>query len=148
MMASINVVRIELIKERNFKYPGSRQIRCAEDAASILWEYIGNTDREEFVVMVLSTKHYVNALNTVSIGSLDASLVHPREVFKPAILANASDIIVGHNHPSGDPAASPEDITVTRRLVEAGRMLGVDVLDHIIIGDPGKFTSFKSQGLI
>ncbi|WP_083486310.1 JAB domain-containing protein [Alicyclobacillus ferrooxydans] len=147
-MAAINVVRIELIKERNFKYSGSRQIRCADDAANILFEYIGNTDREEFVVMVLSTKHYVNALNTVSIGSLDASLVHPREVFKPAILANASDIIVGHNHPSGDPTASPEDTAVTRRLVEAGRTLGIDVLDHIIVGDSGRFTSLKAQGLL
>lgn len=147
-MTAVNVVRIELIKERNFKYSGSRQVRCADDAASILFEYIGNTDREEFVAMVLSTKHYVNALNTVSIGSLDASLVHPREVFKPAILANASDIIVGHNHPSGDPSASPEDIAVTKRLVEAGRMLGISVLDHIIVGDPGRFTSMQAQKLM
>ncbi|MCF8568413.1 DNA repair protein RadC [Alicyclobacillus tolerans] len=147
-MTAINVVRIELIKERNFKYSGSRQVRSADDAASILLEYIGNTDREEFVVMVLSTKHYVNALNTVSIGSLDASLVHPREVFKPAILANASDIIVGHFHPSGDPTPSPEDIAVTKRLVEAGHMLGISVLDHIIIGDPGRFTSMKAHGLM
>jgi DNA repair protein RadC len=146
-MTKISVVRVELIKERNLDYVGSRQIRTADDAATIMYEYIGNTDRENFVVMMLSTKHYVNAINTVSIGSLDACIVHPREVFKPAILGNSSDIIVGHNHPSGDPSPSPEDVAVTKRLVEAGRTLGITLLDHLIIGHDGRHVSLQSQGL-
>ncbi|WP_029421719.1 JAB domain-containing protein [Alicyclobacillus macrosporangiidus] len=147
-MSSITVVRVELVKERTLKYEGSRRIRCAEDAANIFRDYIGNADREMFVVMVLSTKHNVNAIHTVSLGILDASIVHPREVFKPAILSNASSVIVGHNHPSGDPEPSPEDEAVTRRLVEAGKILGIDVLDHIVIGDEGRFVSLKARGLL
>ncbi|EJY57268.1 DNA repair protein RadC [Alicyclobacillus hesperidum URH17-3-68] len=130
------------------KYEGSRRIRCAEDAANIFRDYIGNADREMFVVMVLSAKHIVNAINTVSLGILDASIVHPREVFKPAILGNASSVIVGHNHPSGDPEPSPEDVAVTRRLVDAGKILGIDVLDHIVIGDEGRFVSLKARELL
>ena len=82
-MTNINVVKIQVVKEKNLKYEGSRQIRSAEDAAKILWEYIGDTDHEHFVVMALSTKNYVNAINTVSIGSLNATIVHPREVVRP-----------------------------------------------------------------
>lgn len=147
-MSSITVVRVELVKERTLKCEGSRRIRCAEDAANILRGYIGNADREMFVVMVLSAKHIVNAINTVSLGILDASIVHPREVFKPAILSNASSVIVGHNHPSGDPEPSPEDVAVTRRLVDAGKILGIDVLDHIVIGDEGRFVSLKARELL
>lgn len=79
-MTNINVVKIQVVKDKNLKYEGSRQVRCGEDAAKILREYIGDTDREHFVVMALSTKHYVNALNTASIGSLDASIVHLRGI--------------------------------------------------------------------
>lgn len=147
-MTNIPIVRIELVRERSLRYPGGRHIACAEDAANLLMEYIGNSDREIFVVMALSTRHYVNALNTVSIGSLNTSMVHPREVLKPAILANACDILVGHNHPSLDPTPSPEDVAVTKRLVEAGRILGIALLDHIIIGDKGKFSSLKALGLM
>ena len=145
-MTNINVVKIQVVKEKNLKYEGSRQVRSAEDAAKILWEYIGDTDREHFVVMALSTKNYVNAINTVSIGSLNATIVHPREVFKAAILANASGIIIGHFHPSGDPTPSQEDYEVTKRIVEAGKILGIDVLDHIIVGDIGRFESMKMTG--
>ena len=145
----INVVQVRLIKvkESTMQYAGSRQIRCAEDAAQLLWKYIGDADREIFVIMVLSTKHYVNCIHTASIGSLDASIVHPREVFKVAILGNASAIIAGHNHPSGDPTPSPEDEAVTTRLIAAGKILGIDVLDHIVLGDE-KFVSLKERGLM
>ncbi|MCL6600074.1 MAG: DNA repair protein RadC [Alicyclobacillus macrosporangiidus] len=147
-MTNIAIVRVELVKERTFKYEGSRQVRSAEDAAAILRQYIGPADREMFIVLVLSVKQNVNAIHTVSVGILDASVVHPREVFKPAILSNASAVIVGHNHPSGDPEPSPEDVSVTRRLVEAGKILGIDVIDHIVIGDDGKFVSLRAKGWI
>ena len=85
------------------------------------------------------------AFHEVSRGTLDTTLVHPREVFKAALLANSSAIILCHNHPSGDPCPSPDDVHLTRRLVDAGTLLGVDVLDHIIVGD-GRYYSFKEAG--
>lgn len=103
-------------------------------------------DRENFVVLLLDTKNKVIGINTVSIGTLNSSLVHPREVFKPAILASAAALILAHNHPSGDPKPSREDIEVTKRLIEAGGLLGIQVLDHIIVGD--YCVSLKEQGYI
>lgn len=146
LTAHIPVVRIEMVKDRTFHYEGSRLIRCADDAAQIFRTYIGNVDREVFATMTLTTKHSVIALHTVSIGILDASFVHPREVYKPAILGNASAVLVAHNHPSGDPTPSSEDMTVTRRLHEAGKLLGIDFLDHVILGDETSFVSLKAEG--
>ena len=100
---------------------------------------------EVFAILCLSTKHRVIAYHEVSRGTLDATLVHPREVFKAALLANAAAIIVTHNHPSGDPSPSPDDMALTRRLVDSGKLIGVDVLDHIVIGD-GRYVSFREQG--
>ena len=88
-------------------------------------------DREYFVVVCLDTKNQPTAINICHIGSLNASIVHPRECFKPAILSNAASILVGHNHPSGKSAEIREDVEVTKRLVEAGKIIGIDVLDHI-----------------
>ena len=101
-------------------------------------------DREHFVVLLLDIKNKVIGINTVSIGNLDSSIAHPREVFKPAILSNAGSILLAHNHPSGDPTPSREDIEITHRLVNAGNILGINVLDHIIIGDG--YRSLKEAG--
>ena len=86
-------------------------------------------------------------MEEISIGSLNTSLVHPREVFRPAIRKACASVILIHNHPSGDPTPSSEDIAVTRRLYEAGRLLGIEVLDHVVIGD-GRFVSFREKGLL
>ena len=102
---------------------------------------------EVFAILCLSTKHRVIAYHEVSRGSLDATLVHPREVFKAAILANASAIILTHNHPSGDPTPSADDRKVTSQLVAAGRLLDIPVHDHVVIGD-GRFVSFAESGLL
>src|SRR5205085_7409354 len=110
-------------------------------------EYLADTDREHFVILMLDQKNQVIGINTVSIGSLTASIVHPRECFKPAILSNAASIICGHNHPSGDPQPSREDRALTTRLVEAGRLLGIQVLDHIIVGRD-TYMSFADEGLL
>jgi len=88
------------------------------------------------------------AVEVVSIGTLNSALVHPREVFKGAIINSANSIILAHNHPSGDPSPSNEDKEITNRLVEAGEIIGISVLDHIVIGSNDKFVSFKEQGLI
>ena len=97
---------------------------------------------------MLDTKNHIIAAHEVTRGSLNASIVHPREVFKAAVMANASSIICFHNHPSGNPNPSREDLAVTDRLVKAGKILDIPVLDHIIIGDPGEYISLKDRGMM
>ena len=110
--------------------------------------FIGNDDREVFFVMCLNTKNHVVAVHRCHVGSLNASIVHPREVFKSAILNNAASIIVAHQHPSGDTTPSMEDINVTKRLVEAGKLLGIEVLDHLIVNNTNSYTSLKEKSYI
>ena len=102
---------------------------------------------EQFRILLLNTKNVIIACEEVSRGSLNSSIVHPREVFNRAIKRSAAAIILIHNHPSGDPTPSQEDINITRRLVEVGRLVGIEVLDHLIIGD-GVFTSLKEKGYV
>lgn len=144
-MYEIPVFRVSLIRDRSQKAV-KNSISGPFDAVKILGDYLEGEDREHFVVLLLNTKNKLIGINTVSIGSLDSSIVHPREVFKPAIVGNAAAILLGHNHPSGDTTPSKEDIEVTRRLVAAGELLGIAVLDHIIIGDD--YISLKEEGLI
>jgi DNA repair protein RadC len=108
---------------------------------------VEDADREKFVVVCLDTKNQPTAINVCHIGSLNASIVHPREVFKSAILANAASVLVAHNHPSTDPTPSREDIEVTKRLSEAGKVIGIDVLDHLIVC-PERFVSLKEKGYV
>jgi DNA repair protein RadC len=130
----IPVYRVELVHEAAMSIPRP-QLRSSQDAADLFRRYLGPVDREHFLVALLDRKNRVIGINTVSIGSLTASVVHPREVMKPAILSNSAAVILGHNHPSGDPQPSQEDRGLTARLVEAGTLLGMSVLDHVIIGD-------------
>src|SRR5690606_21932561 len=102
-------------------------------------------DREHFLVVCLDVKNRPTSINVCHVGSLNASLAHPREVLKTAVLSNAASVLVAHNHPSGDPTPSPEDIEVTKRLAQAGEILGIEVLDHLIVGD-GEFVSLKEKG--
>ena len=149
-MVKIENVRIKLVRESSRLYC-SNYIASPEDAAEIAAKFFEDmsSDREIFAVMLLNTKNHVIGINVVSVGSLTASIVHPREVFKAACLANATNIILTHNHPSGDPAPSKEDISITSRLVQAGRLMDIPVLDHIIIGDgTGRSMSFKASDLI
>ena len=103
--------------------------------------------KEHFKLILLNTRNKIIGISTISIGTLNTSLVHPREVFKEAIIHNAMSVVLAHNHPSGDPEPSEDDLTITRRLVEAGKILGVEVIDHIIISKNG-FFSFKDKGLM
>ncbi|MBM0067231.1 RadC family protein [Alkalicoccobacillus gibsonii] len=120
-------------------------IRSPEDVSSLVMEDMRFLKQEHFVCLYLNTKNQVIFRHTVFIGSLNASIVHPREVFKEALRRSSASIICLHNHPSGDPSPSREDIDVTKRLYEAGRVLGIELLDHIIIGDR-TFISLKEQG--
>jgi len=131
--------------------PESRQagplvmIRDSTGAAAALRPFFAGLDREQFLVACLDAKHAIIGVNVVSIGTLTLSIVHPREVFKPAILLNACGIIAAHNHPSGDPSPSAEDRVLTARLRQAGELIGIALLDHIILGDD-RLYSFADFG--
>ncbi|MCM3625597.1 JAB domain-containing protein [Brevibacillus borstelensis] len=143
----VNIVRLKMVRESSLLY-SQRRIRTAVDAVELFQKFLDETDREVFLLLCLSSKSEPTAIHTVSVGSLDASIVHPRETFKAAILANASSIIVAHNHPSGDPTPSKEDIQVTKTLQQAGELLGITVLDHIIVGTEGAYVSLSEKGYV
>jgi len=140
--------RIALVREPGVKLAERPQIRVAAEAAPLLAQYIGETDREVFAVALLTVRHRVLGLHTVSVGCLTSSLVHPREVFKPAILAGSAALLLAHNHPSGDPEPSAEDIALTRRLTAGGQLLGIEILDHLILGEAGRFVSLRERGVM
>lgn len=123
------------------------KISCVEDVVDIFMERLRYLKKEMFEVLLLDTKGNIISSENISIGDLCSSVVHPRETFKSAIKKSAAAIIFVHNHPSGDPTPSNEDISITKRLIEAGNILGISVLDHIIIGD-GVFVSMKASDLI
>lgn len=123
------------------------QVKSPQDVAAWIMEDLRYLQHEQFRLLMLNAKNVITACEEVSRGSLSSSIVHPREVFAPAIKRSAAAVILIHNHPSGDPSPSQEDINVTRRLVEVGRLVGIDVLDHLIIGD-GVFCSLKEKGYV
>lgn len=138
--------RVQLVRETAI--PTARnQFRQAQDVAHLLWQVLDRVDREHFIVIPVDRKNRLIGINTVSVGSLTASIVHMRETFKAAILSNAAAIVCGHNHPSGVPKPSAEDRRLTRRLARAGHLLGIELLDHVIIGDGSSdFYSFADHG--
>ena len=114
-------------------------------AAEFLLPQYGNRPVEQFGVLLLDTKHRVLRTLVLSVGTLDASIVHPREVFGAAAAAGAAALVLFHNHPSGDPKPSPDDVVLTRRLVAAGELMGIEVIDHVILADV-RYYSFKEEG--
>ena len=139
--------RLELVKEESHKYEVETRISCPKDIYEVLTKVcrIQCNAEEVFILITLNTKNIVTGYFEVHRGTINTSLVHPREVFKRALLNNASNIMVAHNHPSGDPNPSKEDIQITERLKEAGNLLGINLLDHIIVGDD-KYISLKEKG--
>ncbi len=123
------------------------KINAPEDVYRRLCPIMRESKKECFIELCLDTKNQVIRQDTISIGSLNANIVHPREVFRTALIQSAAHIIVAHNHPSGDPTPSREDIDITKKLVETGKIMGIDVLDHVIIGD-GRHFSMKEAGHI
>ncbi|MDQ0224710.1 RadC family protein [Metabacillus niabensis] len=128
-------------------YDDRYTIRSPQDGANYVMDEMRFLSQEHFVCLYLNTKNQVLHKQTVFIGSLNASIVHPREVFKEAFKRSAASVICVHNHPSGDPTPSREDIEVTKRLTECGKMLGIELLDHLIIGDQ-KYVSLKEKGYV
>jgi DNA repair protein RadC len=123
------------------------KINSPEDVYRRLYPTMRESKKEHFMELCLDTKNQVIREDTISIGSLNANIVHPREVFRTALIESAAHIIVAHNHPSGDPTPSREDIDITKKLVETGKIMGIDILDHVIIGD-GRHFSMKEAGHI
>jgi len=147
MKDSISIYKISMVKEGEIQSPLGQRISNPDESARMLMEYFKGWDRELFVVVLLDIRHKIIGLNLVSMGCLHSSIVHPREVFKPAIIGSAAAIIVSHNHPSGDPEPSAEDIALTRRLSAGGILLGIELLDHLVIGD-GRYVSLKNRGVL
>ena len=142
----INIVSIKMVKESSFLYQ-TRTISSPKDAYEMIKEQLEGLDREQFIIACLNTKNEPTNISVVSVGSLNKAIVHPREVFKTAILSNAASIMAFHNHPSDETTPSQQDIQLTNRLYEAGELLGIKLLDHLIIGD-GTFTSLKEKGYL
>jgi len=142
--------RLELVKESSKIYGVESKISSPSDVRDYIEQVfkLSNQAEEVMVMLVLDIKNNVIGAFEVSRGSLNSSIVHPREVFKRALLLNGASIILAHNHPSGDPTPSREDVDITKRLVEGGNILGITVLDHLIIGDNGRYRSFKEAQLI
>lgn len=124
-----------------------KTIHGPEDVARFVRHHFWQENKERFSILLLNTKNHIIGLKDISIGSLTASIVHPREVFETAILHHAAAIILLHNHPSGDPTPSREDIKVTERLVKASNIMDIPILDHIILGN-GRFVSMKEKDLL
>ncbi len=141
------VFRLQLIRD-GAPAKDRQKVTSPLSVAAMIAPYLEAQDREHLVVLMLDTKNTVIGMNVVSVGSINSAIISAREVFKAALLANASAIILGHNHPSGDPTPSPEDVTATKTMMEAGMILDIEVLDHVIIGDDGNSKSLKEMGLI
>jgi len=135
------------VTKRRYRGRAPKPVRGPDDVVALVGRRLRAEAREHFLVLLLNARHECVAVETVSIGSLNASIVHPREVFRQAVLAAAASIIVAHNHPSGDPEPSEEDIAITRRLVQVGELLGIGVLDHVIIATRG-VVSLRERGAL
>ena len=149
MSIQVSFGRVVLVKERVGSYELPREIRSPGEAynAVRVTTNVQAEAQEVFGILILNTKNRIVAVHEISRGTLNSSMAHPREVFKPAILHNAASIICFHNHPSGDPEPSREDVELTKRLVEAGKIMGIEVFDHIVVGDEG-YVSLKERGVM
>ncbi len=147
-MVNISFLNLKVVKETSGRYDVQKKIQTPGDVFNIAQNVIraGEYPEENLWLITLDTKNNITGIFTVSTGSLNASIVHPREVFKRAVLQNAASIIICHNHPSGDPTPSREDINTTKRIYEAGKILGIELFDHIIIGD-NRYASLKERGV-
>jgi DNA repair protein RadC len=145
-METVPVYRCKLVRETTELLPATL-IENPNAVVAAARAMLEDRDRECVLVMFLTARHQLCGMSIVSVGDVDSALMHPREVFKCAILASAVKIAVAHNHPSGDPSPSPADMQVTKRLQEAGKLLGIELMDHVIIG-AGRHCSLLERGLI
>jgi len=150
-MVNLSIMNLKVVKEREIEYEGLREKVTQPEVIfniAINGLELHEQAEESFYIFTLDTKNQINGIFEVSRGTLNATIVHPREVFKRALLQNANSIILIHNHPCGDPTPSQEDLSMTKRLIEAGNILGIKILDHIIIGDEENCISLKRENLM
>jgi DNA repair protein RadC len=146
--AYVPLVKLKMVREKRLKY-STEFIGQPEALIRLVWPIFKGSDREMFVVVGLDTKNMPTIINVVSIGVVDSTIVHPREVYKPLILSSSSSFVCCHNHPTGHVQPSTADKTATDNLMQASKILQIHLLDHIIVGDsPHKFLSFRRDGLL
>ncbi|RAW15541.1 DNA repair protein RadC [Paenibacillus taichungensis] len=145
-MKRLNVISLRVVRERTLPYQ-TNSIQKPQDAFELAKAFIGEEDREHCILICLDTKNKVTAIQTIAIGSLNAAIVHPREVFKAAILSNSASILFCHNHPSGDVTASSEDLEISQRIKKAGELIGIELLDSVIVSS-SNYYSMKEHELI
>jgi len=145
----VSFERVVLVKEKVGEYELPEKVGSPDQAYKAITAItsVEEEAQEVFGILILNTKNKIVAVHEISRGTLNSSIVHPREVFKPAILHNAAAIICFHNHPSGDTEPSRDDIEITNRLIEAGKIMGIEILDHIIVGDE-EYVSLKERGVM
>lgn len=145
---SLRVARgLEITREGSVDYL-PRKVSSPEDAVGLCRKFLDDLPNEHMIAISLNTKNEFNNISQISMGTINSSLAHPREIFKMAIKTNANSIIIAHNHPSGNPEPSKEDLSITKRLREAGKLLGIPLIDHIVVGEEGKYVSFKERGIL
>lgn len=147
LFSQVPLFTTKLVREGCFAFIERDQVDTPQAVAVVLQDYYEAKDREEFVVVLLDTANTMIGLSVLSVGGLTACIVEARQVMKVAILANAAAVICAHNHPSGNPEPSREDVRITKQLVEAGKLMGVPVLDHLIV-TPDGYTSLSERGLL
>jgi len=140
-------VRIRLMLVREEGDPAPKRVRTPSEASEYA-DQLRERDRECFGVILLDARNRAIGLHVATVGTIDTSIIDPGAVFKAALLANAAGVLLTHNHPSGDETPSAEDLRITKQLVEAGRVLNIPVLDHVVLGGPGRFVSMREQGLV
>ena len=142
-MTALREIRVKYHQNKDIHLPNGLKVETPDDVADC-FAYMQNEAQEKLVCISLSTKNRIMCFEIIGIGTVNTCLAHPREVFRSAILNNAYAIILVHNHPSGEPEPSPDDVALTRIIQQAGNILGIELLDHIIIGDNGRYCSMKA----
>jgi len=144
---NIDIVKIQMVKDGSIEY-GKKAICKPEELADLGLKFLKNADREMFILVCLNTKNFVNCIHIVAIGTLDRTVTTPREVLKAALMANAASVAFIHNHPSGDPGPSPEDISFTKTLAKCADLFQIRVLDHVIVTDDGRYESLLEKKIL
>jgi len=143
----VPVITLRIVREPGFEFTPENRMWTPKDIADLVAPFIGDKDREHVVAIHLNQRSDVQGIELLAVGGLSAAALNARDVFKGAVVANAAAIILAHNHPSGDPLPSPDDIGFTAKNKQAGELLGIEVLDHIIVAPGGKFVSLRERGL-
>ena len=144
---NIDIVKIQMVKDGSIEY-GKKAISKPQELAELGLKLLKNADRENFILVCLNAKNFVNCIHLVAIGTLDKTVITPREVLKAALLSNAASIAFIHNHPSGDPGPSPEDISLTNALGKCADLFQIRILDHVIVVDDGRYESFAEKKIL